>query len=146
MQPAARTSTSATLNFPATDNLLDIVYVCDREAPVEPIMGLADRSTALVHNVSARETEENFGCDECWPQSAEAAWDARSRLQREAELIDESHFHVTILGCAQCRQRYVSIFAETVDWADGDDPQYWTLVPVTTSEVDALVRSAGALA
>lgn len=65
---------------------------------------------------------EDFGCKRCWPPSAGAAWKARGALTHVAELIDESHFHVMILACPRCTQRFVSVFTETVDWADGDDP------------------------
>ena len=78
------------------------------------------------------------GCKDCWPDSTDAAWKARSDLTHEAELIDESHFHVMILKCDRCGQRYLSAFAETVDWADGEDPQYWSLLPITDAEAGKL--------
>lgn len=37
----------------------------------------------------------------------------------------------------------MSVFFETIDWADGDDPQVWVLIPITDSERDSL-REAGA--
>lgn len=55
-----------------------------------------------------------------------------------AELIDESHFHVMALVCRACGQRFVSVFTEQIDWADGDDPQYWQLLPITKEESDRL--------
>ena len=61
------------------------------------------------------------------------------------ELIDESHFHVMILACAHCAQRFVSIFAETIDWADGEDPQYWTLLPITGAEAADLTEQRNLL-
>lgn len=82
----------------------------------------------------------NFGCEHCWPPGATAAWEARSTLTHEAELIDESHFHVMILACHNCTQRFISIFTEMVDWANGDDAQYWTLLPVTEAEAADLVQ------
>jgi len=81
---------------------------------------------------------ERFGCERCWPEDPEAAWVARRGLAREADLVDESHFHVMILACGSCGQRFVSVFAETIDWIDGDDPQYCTVLPLTPDEVDAL--------
>ena len=65
----------------------------------------------------------DFGCERCWPPIADAAWEARGGLTHVAELIDDSHFHVMILACPCCTQRFVSIFTETIDWEDGDDPQ-----------------------
>ena len=44
-----------------------------------------------------------------------------------------------LLACAYCRQRFLSVFTETIDWVDGEDPQYWTLMPVTEGETEALV-------
>jgi len=79
-----------------------------------------------------------FGCQHCWPADADTAWEARKGLERRAELIDETHFHVMILACPQCKQRFVSVFKEMIDWKDGDDPQYWTLLPVTRIEADGL--------
>lgn len=83
---------------------------------------------------------EDFGCESCWPADANSAWEARSTLTRVAELIDESHFHVMILACPRCGQHFVSVFTETIDWADGDDPQYWTLLPITAAESADLVQ------
>jgi hypothetical protein len=88
---------------------------------------------------------ENFGCERCWPSTAEAAWEARETLTRVQELIDESHFHVMILACARCTQRFVSIFTEMIDWAGGDDPQYWTLLPITEKEAADLVQQKSSL-
>lgn len=85
-------------------------------------------------------TEKGFGCADCWPASAEDAWSARSGLRTTAELIDESHFHVTLRTCPRCSQEFVSIFTETIDWVGGDDPQYWTLKPITSGEAADLTR------
>ena len=87
----------------------------------------------------------DFGCERCWPAAADAAWQARGRLTHLAELIDESHFHVMILSCPGCTQRFVSVFTETIDWADGDDPQYWTLLPITEAESADLIQHRDSL-
>lgn len=81
---------------------------------------------------------EAFGCAVCWPADPDAAWAARRALSTRAEPVDESHFHVLLLNCPSCRQSYVSVFTETIDWADGDDPQEWTTLPVTADEADRL--------
>ena len=88
---------------------------------------------------------EDFGCERCWPPTADAAWDARGSFTHVAELIDESHFHVMILACPRCSQRFVSVFTETIDWEDGDDPQYWTLLPITVAEHADLVQQRDSL-
>jgi hypothetical protein len=88
-----------------------------------------------------RESEGTFGCRSCWPASADEAWAARSGLARTRELIDDSHLIVALLACPSCGQQFVSIFAEEVDWVDGDDPQSWTLVPITDAEARELART-----
>lgn len=72
-----------------------------------------------------------FGCASCWPADADAAWEARQSLGREAELVDEPHFHMMLLVCGACGQRFLSVLIETVDWVNGDDPQHWSLLPLT---------------
>src|SRR5262245_17487855 len=92
--------------------------------------------------MSTRQSEDSFGCERCWPSAADAAWEARSQLRREVELIDESHFHVMILVCPECSQPFVSVFTEEIDWVEGEDPQSWTLLPTTPQEV-AYLRQFG---
>ncbi len=79
------------------------------------------------------------GCPRCWPAEAEAAWECRKSLARVNELIDESHFMVALLACPECSQHFISVFVEDVDWVDGDDPQYWSVMPVRMSESTSLV-------
>lgn len=88
---------------------------------------------------------QEFGCDFCWPADAGAAWAARAALTRLKQLIDESHFIVALLACPRCAQRYVSIFTELIDWGTGNDPQYWTLLPLTATEAEDLIQQGPAL-
>lgn len=87
----------------------------------------------------------NFGCEHCWPSAAGAAWEARGTHTRVAELIDESHFHVMILACPHCAQPFISVFTEMIDWKDGDDPQYWSLLPITRAEATDLTQRGDSL-
>ncbi|MCP5246101.1 MAG: hypothetical protein H6937_09205 [Burkholderiales bacterium] len=90
-------------------------------------------------------TQDNFGCNICWPADPDLAWNARSKLIRDIELFDESHFHVMILSCNGCTQRFISVFTETIDWVDGEDPQYWTLLPITDAEATNLIQKRSSL-
>ena len=90
-------------------------------------------------------SSETFGCERCWPAAADAAATARRTLTHEADLVDESHFHVMIRVCPSCSQRFVSVFTEMIDWVDSDDPQYWTVLPVTDAEAAELVKQGSAL-
>ena len=89
--------------------------------------------------------ETQFGCDSCWPASADATWEARRDLSHVEELIDESHFHVMVLACRRCSQTFVSVFTETIDWTDGEDPQFWTLLPITEPETASLLQERNSL-
>ena len=87
--------------------------------------------------------EATFGCLQCWPDSADVAWEARKHLVGASELIDESHFHVMILSCSKCSQQFLSVFTESIDWVGGEDPQYWTTLPLTAPEAADLVGRSG---
>lgn len=82
-----------------------------------------------------------LGCGHCWPDDAQVAWDRRVDLERLHVLCDESHYIVKVLACMRCGQRYVSIFTETIDWSDGDDAQYWALLPITEAEAASIAQS-----
>ncbi|WP_131803600.1 MULTISPECIES: hypothetical protein [Pseudofrankia] len=56
-------------------------------------------------------------------------------------IADESHFFGSVRRCRSCGQNYASIFCETVDWVDSDDPQYQLLIPVTATEVRSLAEA-----
>ncbi len=88
---------------------------------------------------------EVFGCARCWPAGADEAWRVRAELAIVTDLVDESHYGVTILACPQCTQRFVQVYAETIDWAGGDDPQCTNFLPITEAEAADLERQRGAL-
>ena len=50
-----------------------------------------------------------------------------------------------ILVCPRYSQRFVSVFTEMIDWADGDDPQYRMVLPITGIETDDLIKQRGFL-
>jgi hypothetical protein len=80
---------------------------------------------------------QKFGCEQCWPDSAEAAWEAIQKTDRGDELVDESHCEITLRICRACSQQYLWVFTEKIDWVDGDDPQHWAVLPLTDAEVKA---------
>ena len=88
----------------------------------------------------------NFGCEQCWLDVAAAAWDAFDKLRVVSRLISESHFSVKVVSCSQCDQCFLYVFAEKIDWVDGEDPQYWTLLPLTAAEAASLVDQRDCLA
>lgn len=83
----------------------------------------------------------------CAGDDAYAALAAIRKARHIAELVDESHFIVSIRRCILCGQHFLSLFCERVDWADGDDPQTRVLVPVNEAEVQRLqIQSANIVA
>ncbi len=72
------------------------------------------------------------------PADAAAAWAAARKLDHATTFVDESHFMVTLRGCGECGQRFVHVFAEQIDWRDGEDPQWRALAPVSMAEAVGL--------
>ena len=53
--------------------------------------------------------------------------------------VFESHFWRYLLRCRECGQLYFFEFVEEVDWANGDDAQFTTYIPVDTpDEIESL--------
>jgi len=104
------------------------------------VKGRLQSGKSIAHTNAAK-----FGCERCWPADANAAQEARRTLTQEADLIEESHFYVKIRVCPSCSQRFLSVFTETIDWEDGDDPQYWTLLPLTAAEAADLIQQGSSL-
>jgi len=75
-----------------------------------------------------------YGCDKCWSSEASKAWQAVTRTPIEEYLIDESHYIVSIRSCPSCSQRYLQVTTETVDWTDGEDPIFRTIIPIDDEE------------
>ena len=91
-------------------------------------------------NEQVKEREE-FGCHACWPASAGEAWDALNKISTRANPVDESHFVVKVLQCPMCSQSFVTVFTETVDWIDGEDPQYRMAMPLFEEEAVELAAA-----
>lgn len=84
------------------------------------------------------EPEEQFGCDSCWPESAEDAYDASRELQTTMILVEESHYIVRVVGCGSCGQRFLTVFTELIDWEDGEDPCSRRRLPLTERQSQML--------
>ncbi|MBL9031782.1 MAG: hypothetical protein JNM80_08750 [Phycisphaerae bacterium] len=78
----------------------------------------------------------------CLNDDPRIALDALRAATTLRVLIDESHFIVSTRRCPLCGRCFLSIFTETIDWADGDDPQVWTCVPLESHELDRLHAAA----
>lgn len=88
---------------------------------------------------SGHSAGEKVGCQSCWAEEAAVAWQRVLRVPIEGYLIDQSHYIVSIRNCSDCAQIYLQVMTETVDWQDGDDPSYRTVVPITGEDRAYLV-------
>ena len=82
-----------------------------------------------------------YGCEKCWSSDASEAWGAVTGIPIQAYLIDESHYIVSIRVCPACSQHYLQVTTETVDWQDGEDPIYRTIIPIDDAERTELTSS-----
>jgi hypothetical protein len=89
--------------------------------------------------------ELNFGCAKCWSEDAKLAYKAFGSLRIKSYLINESHYIVTIRVCNNCSQQFLSVFTETIDWVDGEDPQYRIVIPITVEESHLLAQSVDSI-
>ena len=82
-----------------------------------------------------------YGCEKCWSSDASEAWSAVTSIPIQTYLIDESHYIVSIRVCPACSQHYLQVTTETVDWKDGEDPIYRTIIPMDDAECAELTSS-----
>ncbi|MGC4044644.1 MAG: hypothetical protein QM758_12690 [Armatimonas sp.] len=85
--------------------------------------------------------KDDYGCGHCWPDSAEAAWKFCVRLKENRVFLEESHCRVALRQCHKCGQSFLYVFTETIDWVNGEDPQYRSLLPLTEDEVSHFAKS-----
>lgn len=81
----------------------------------------------------------SFGCSACIPEVAVKV--SQLGLKPVARLIDEPHLGVSISACGACSQQFVSVFAERIDWVNGEDPQCSTLMPLTAEEAARMIAA-----
>lgn len=74
------------------------------------------------------------GCEKCWSTDPSAAWDKVTHTAIQTHLIDESHFIVSVRCCGSCSQHFLQVTTETIDWQDGEDPIYRTVIPISQAE------------
>ena len=81
------------------------------------------------------------GSEQCWSSEPSVAWRAVTSIPIQVYLIDESHYIVSIRMCPSCSQHYLQVTTETVDWKDGADPIYRTIIPIDDAERTELMSS-----
>jgi hypothetical protein len=84
-----------------------------------------------------------LGCGTCIPEEPASA--TALGLAEDARLIDESHFMVKIRSCGACGQKFLWVFTEQIDPVDGNDPQCWSVLPISPEEAEAMIEAGEAL-
>jgi hypothetical protein len=79
------------------------------------------------------------GCGACIPEEPTSA--TALGLAEDARLVVESHFMVKIRSCRACGQRFLWVFAEQIDLVDGNDPQCWSVLPISPEEAEAMIEA-----
>lgn len=72
---------------------------------------------------------ENSKCH-LWTSSGVKADDLKNSLKVIKTYSEDSHLMRHLKQCQQCGQLFFYEFYETIDWTDGNDPQYRTWIPV----------------
>lgn len=93
--------------------------------------------TGNAPDVDKKELEAETLSDQCicLGEDCEAAKHLIRQASDFTHLVDTSHFLVSLRRCPQCGQYFLTMFCERVDWVDGQDPQEWIAVPLTSEEV-----------
>jgi hypothetical protein len=77
------------------------------------------------------------------PELIQQRMDRTNHFELLETFVDESHLIRDLLKCKECGQLYFAEFYEEIDWEDGDDPQYWTYIPVVTgAEIEVLKKAS----
>jgi hypothetical protein len=69
-----------------------------------------------------------------WRQPELVRGPMKERFELLDTYADESHLRRHLLKCRECGQLYFHEFYESIDWVEGNDPQYVLYVPVGTAE------------
>jgi len=110
----------------------------ERRDPASTLLDATRRSGRTLNSESDTPSPESFGCARCYGEDADATWVFLRGAQRRHWLVDQSHFDISIRQCPNCGQNFVWIFTEFIDWTDGEDPQYWDVLPITQEETESL--------
>jgi hypothetical protein len=82
--------------------------------------------------------DDELGCTACFRGEPEDAWAKQRRLRVRRVLVDETHFGVSLSSCPDCGQELAHVFSERIDWAGGNDPQAWKVIPISPEEAARL--------
>lgn len=83
-----------------------------------------------------------IGCKECYPETAEQALTARSRLTLLRIIAEDSQHRITVFQCPACAQQFVNVLTETIDLVDGEDPVIRQTMPISAEEAGQLAALA----
>lgn len=83
-----------------------------------------------------------MSCARCSPQKLPQDFYSHiSELEQVTSLLDDSHFMLNIKKCPACQQQYADVWTEFIDWNEGKDAQYSTVIPISDDEAARLIAS-----
>lgn len=77
----------------------------------------------------------------CVGDDAAAALEIVRKARVISTLIDRSHLGVSVRRCGACGRTFLGVFAETVDWVNGDDPQSLVFVELDAVETQQILAA-----
>jgi hypothetical protein len=73
-----------------------------------------------------------------WEHPERASGKFAELFEKTESYEDSSHLIRSLYKCRECGQLYFYEWCEWVDWDEGDDKMYTTLIPVQEEDVEAL--------
>lgn len=67
----------------------------------------------------------------------------KDRFKLLKTYVKGDHFWQYLLECRECNQLYVMEFTESIDWVNGNDPQFTVYVPVSDEKDAVRILSTG---
>ena len=89
------------------------------------------------NTVNAEQQAPQVRCA-CLQDDAAAAVTAIQANSTEKGFLNESHFKISLQTCRKCRQAFLYVMTEMVDWANGEDPIARVYFPVSPEQATTL--------
>ncbi len=112
---------------------------------VDVIDGFLNIDRSALRLVSEADLQVWRNCRECRCQNEDVkvAQQALLNCDQVGSMVGDSHFSAGIIKCEACGQQFLSVFAELIDWDDGDDSQASLWLPVFSAEARKLLQTEG---
>lgn len=76
----------------------------------------------------------------CHSENADAALYLLEECKCAVLFVENEHFRASVVECDKCGSNFLHIFAEAIDWDDGDDSQWRLWIPIDLRDVAWLTK------